>query len=75
MREKRYATSEEVVMHHQLLQDLATLHTAELRRTAQRRRQSTRRVPSMRTRAGWTLVSIGLSLAVRPPASPRPHAG
>jgi hypothetical protein len=62
-------------MGYHLIQDLATLHSAELRHAAaiQRRARASRRA-SIRVRAGWTLVTIGLSLATSPPASPRPRA-
>ncbi|MGH3304874.1 MAG: hypothetical protein ACRDOK_25040 [Streptosporangiaceae bacterium] len=63
-------------MHYQL-PDLATQHVADLRQAAaaQRRAPARRPYPQLRVRAGWTLVTIGLSLAVRPPAQPRPRAG
>jgi hypothetical protein len=82
-------TEREVVMWYQQLQDLASLHLAELRQVgaarrmtlasqpgpAVRRRMPTRRPASLRARVGWRLVAIGLSLAVRPPASQRLPAG
>jgi hypothetical protein len=74
--------------YHQL-QDLASLHVAELRqvgearsaalvsspRTAAERRPPAVRQPSLRARMGWRLVTIGLSLAAHRPASQRLPAG
>jgi hypothetical protein len=61
-------------MCYQLLQDLATLHQAELRQAAAARREvPARRVPSWRERTGWTLVNVGLRLAAYPPAHPQPQ--
>jgi hypothetical protein len=64
-------------MHYQLLQELNTLHVADLQRAAAatHRHAPARLLPSLRVRAGWTLVAVGLSLAVRPAASPRPRTG
>lgn len=76
-------------MYYQQLQDLAILHVAELRQIGvarrpavgskptrvARRRAPARRPPTLRARAGWTLVTIGLSLAARPPANRRLPAG
>jgi hypothetical protein len=60
-------------MHYQLLQ-LASQHVDELRHgAAAQRRAATLRIRSLRSRAGWTLVTIGLSLAA--PAHPRPRTG
>jgi hypothetical protein len=63
-------------MHYQLLQDLAIMHTAELRQAA----AESRRAPvvsrlSWRQRTGWTLVSVGLALAAGSAAHPRPDTG
>jgi hypothetical protein len=79
-------------MFCQQLQDLASLHAAELRRfgaaerpasvstarAGQRRVPNERRGqlagrPSLRARAGWALVAVGLNLAVCPPATARPR--
>jgi hypothetical protein len=74
---------------HQQLQDLARLRVAELRQvgaargttvgnrpsTAAHRRVPAVRQPSLRARVGWRLVAVGLSLAVRHPASQRLPAG
>jgi hypothetical protein len=63
-------------MHYQLLQDLATMHTAELRQAAaDSRRGPAATRQSFRQRTGWTLVSVGLALAARPTAHPRPGTG
>lgn len=76
-------------MCYQQLQDLASLHVAELRRvgaargttvgstpsTVAQRRVPTGRQPSLRARVGWRLVTVGLSLAVHPAASQRLPAG
>jgi hypothetical protein len=69
-------------MAYQQLPDLANLHVAELRQAAAaehpaaaQHRVVAGRVLSLRTRAGWTLVTLGLSLAIRPPASRRLRAG
>ncbi|HXW86825.1 MAG TPA: hypothetical protein VEJ42_01060 [Streptosporangiaceae bacterium] len=61
-------------MMHQLLQDLATQHVAELQRAADplRPQRTRRRHASLRVRAGWTLVGVGLRLAVMPARRPAP---
>ena len=62
-------------MHPYLHEQMATAHTAELRRQASRSagRPARGRRPGMspaRQRLGWLLVSIGLQLATdRPPAT------
>jgi hypothetical protein len=56
-------------MHPYLLSQLSQEHIADLHREAARRRPArvpaARRGDSIRTRAGWTLVHIGLRLAER----------
>jgi hypothetical protein len=59
-------------MQHELLQDLAALHTEQLRRAAaEERRALAGRPHSWRQRTGWTLITIGLRLAVNPTVHPR----
>lgn len=56
-------------MHPYLLGQMAQEHTEDMRRAAERRQlaavRRTRRARrhTMRTRAGWTLVQVGLRLA------------
>lgn len=53
-------------MHPQLLDQLAQQHITEMRRSAARRRAAAApaaRRATIRNRAGWTLVQIGLRLA------------
>jgi hypothetical protein len=54
-------------MHPQLLDQLAQQHVTEMRRSAARRRAAAAapaaRRATIRNRAGWTLVQIGLRLA------------
>jgi hypothetical protein len=56
-------------MHPDLIGQIATQHTDELRTTAARAARGAGAVrpprPSIRNRAGWTLVHIGLRLATR----------
>jgi hypothetical protein len=56
-------------MHPDLIGQMATQHTDELRTSAARAARGAGAVrpprPSIRTRAGWTLVHIGLRLATR----------
>jgi hypothetical protein len=68
-------------MHPDLIGQIATQHTDELRKSAAQsgRGASVARPPhpSIRNRAGWTLVHIGLRLAAREARSatrgPRPR--
>lgn len=56
-------------MIHYQLPGLARQHLAELRHEVgaePRRRETVDKGPSLRVRAGWTLVGIGLRLAARP---------
>jgi hypothetical protein len=55
-------------MHPQLLDQLAQQHVTEMRRSAARHRAAAAAAPAarratIRNRAGWTLVQIGLRLA------------
>jgi hypothetical protein len=58
-------------MHPYLLGQMTQEHTDDLRRAAERHQLATaikpvRRRPTLRTRAGWTLVQVGLRLATHP---------
>jgi hypothetical protein len=66
-------------MNTQMLHEIASQHITEVRESAARCRQASavEREPreSIRERAGWTLINVGLKLT-DPPAkghSPRPH--
>jgi hypothetical protein len=59
-------------MNQQLLEGLASQHIAELRAAASRQ-EVRQNVPfhALRVRTGWTLVHVGLRLAVPPPRRPQ----
>jgi hypothetical protein len=60
-------------MNYTMLEEIAGQHQSELRDRAARQRlasQARRQHPSLRVRTGWTLVDLGIKLAI--PAQRRP---